>query len=80
MENMIYKYRVERNGKVVNTETNRSLKMENVRGGYERVTLSNNGKTQRHFVHRLVATVYLPNPEHDGVDCKTCENCWEKEK
>jgi|LGVF01.2.fsa_nt_gb hypothetical protein len=63
MENLIYKYRVERNGKIINTETNRCLKLENVRGGYERVALSNNGKVERYFVHRLVAMVYLPNPE-----------------
>lgn len=32
--------------------------------GYFRVTLSKCGKTKRFFVHRLVAQVFIPNPEN----------------
>ncbi len=32
-------------------------------GGYETVRLSREGVTKTHFVHRLVATTYIPNPD-----------------
>jgi len=33
------------------------------RGGYVTVRLSNQGKTTTHFLHRLIADAYIPNPE-----------------
>lgn len=41
----------------------RQLKME-LNRGYQRVTLSYNGLLERIFVHRLVAELYIPNPEN----------------
>lgn len=32
--------------------------------GYLRVTLCSNNKGQKHFVHRLVAEAFIPNPEN----------------
>lgn len=32
------------------------------RGGYYAVRLTKSGKTTTHFVHRLLATTYIPNP------------------
>lgn len=58
------KYQVSEDGYVYNTVTNRRLRLEETNRGYFRVTLSTNGKTQRISIHRLVATIYLPNPEN----------------
>ena len=41
----------------------RKLKQESCKNGYKRVTLCVNGKTSRKLVHRLVAEVFIPNPE-----------------
>ena len=32
--------------------------------GYKRVCLRLNGKKKHHFVHRLVAQAFIPNPEN----------------
>ena len=32
--------------------------------GYHRITLYDKGKKQRIFIHRLVATLFLPNPNN----------------
>jgi len=49
------------------------------RGGYITVRLSNQGKTTTHFLHRLIAEAYLPNPENkpfinhiNGVKTDNC--------
>lgn len=36
---------------------------QTVRDGYVRVILGGNGKTKSHFVHRLVAEAFVPNPD-----------------
>ena len=56
------RYEVTPQGEVINTGTGRVLKRDYNRTGYPRVTLSQDGAGKRVFVHRLVATHYLPNP------------------
>jgi hypothetical protein len=48
--------------------TNRTVRARQIssrpnQGGYETVRLSKEGITKTHFVHRLVATTYIPNPD-----------------
>lgn len=52
-------YSVTEAGVVINTRTNKILKFDLNSAGYQRVTLSNNGKLLRITVHRLVALTYL---------------------
>jgi hypothetical protein len=40
------------------------LKPEYNEKGYQRVTLSVNGKIKKYFVHRLIAETYIPNPNN----------------
>lgn len=53
-------YMIDFYGTVFSIKKGKILKQETTRG-YKRVTLSKNGKTKRYLVHRLVATVFLPN-------------------
>jgi len=54
------RYSVSSKGEVRNDKTNRILKGDLNRKGYRRVIVS--GK--RYFIHRLVAIVYIPNPNN----------------
>lgn len=47
---------IKRNGKI--------LKINILPSGYCRVLLSKDGKTKLHYVHRLVATAFIPNPNN----------------
>lgn len=40
------------------------LKPSITKKGYLRVCLSKNGVTQKHFIHKLVALVFIPNPKN----------------
>lgn len=42
----------------------RILKTRFSKGGYERVKLTKNCKGKEFYVHRLVATAFIPNPEN----------------
>lgn len=55
-------YDVDEEGRVINTRSGRQLKPEIIWDGYERVTLSQEGKLKRFRVHRLVADAFIPNP------------------
>lgn len=57
-------YLINEQGEVLNTRTNKYLKGDINNIGYNRVTLYNNKRKQRFFVHRLVATLFLPNPNN----------------
>jgi hypothetical protein len=57
-------YVVSNFGKVYSVARNAMMKLEKIKGGYERVTLCKNGKTQRFLVHRLVANHFIPNPNN----------------
>lgn len=40
----------------------RMIKQKHNKDGYQFVTLSKNGQLQNHYVHRLVAETFIPNP------------------
>lgn len=61
-------YQVSNYGRVRSLNYNRTfkcviLKQNNVRG-YKQVGLHKNGNLKNFFVHRLVATAFIPNPEN----------------
>ena len=45
---------------------NKSLKERIDRAGYKTVKLSKNGVTTTCFLHRLIASAFIPNPENKG--------------
>lgn len=57
----------------------RTLKPQPNSRGYKRVELKANGKTERHFVHRLVAIAFIENPNNLPVvnhkDFNIVNNC-----
>lgn len=57
-------YLINEQGEVLNTRTNKYLKGDINNIGYHRVTLYDNKRKQRFFIHRLVATLFLPNPNN----------------
>lgn len=59
------KYSVTDDGRVFRNKTNRRLKPDLNSCGYERVTLHQDGKRRRVFIHRLVAEAFLPIPEFE---------------
>jgi len=56
-------YKITDQGEVINTNSNHTMKKQINNSGYYRVELSRLGKQKRYFVHRLVATAYIPNKE-----------------
>lgn len=52
------------NGNVINTNTDHMMKKQINNCGYYRVELSKSGKTKKMFVHRLVASAYIPNKDN----------------
>ena len=57
-------YKISNYGKIYNIKTNIFLKPRDNGKGYLYVNLYKNSKTKRYYVHRLVATYFLPNPEN----------------
>ena len=63
-------YLISDTGKVFSVRTNKVLKT-GYRVGYEHVELNINGKAKKHYVHRLVAEAFIPNPNgYDVVNHK----------
>ena len=56
-------YQVSWWGRVTNTKTGRILKPGISGPGYLYVILSKNGKPKIHYIHKLVAREWVPNPE-----------------
>ena len=56
-------YQVSWWGRVTNTKTGRILKPGTSTHGYRFVILSKNGKQKLHYIHKLVAREWVPNPE-----------------
>lgn len=57
-------YLIYPDGKVFNKDNNKFRKL-NINGrGYQYVALYKDGKQKNHFVHRLIAINYIPNPEN----------------
>lgn len=57
-------YQVSNLGNVKNIKTNKILKPFSPVGEYLKVSLSKNGKAKQFFIHRLVATAFIPNPNN----------------
>ena len=57
-------YLINEDGQIVNTRTNKYISGDINNLGYHRVILYDKGNKQRFFVHRLVATLFLPNPKN----------------
>ena len=60
-------YIVSNTGYVRNTATGVILNPSKTRQGYVRFNLWHNGKTRSVAVHRLVAEIYLPNPDNKPI-------------
>ena len=60
-------YTVSNQGVVTNTRTGRRLKLEKIKVGYLRVTVCKGNTPSRYLVHRLVADLFLDNPEKKPV-------------
>lgn len=58
------KYKIDEDGNIFSTIRNKYLKPDLSGDGYPRYTLSNNSITKRIFAHRIVADLYVPNPEN----------------
>ena len=72
-------YIIKPDGTVINRNTNRALKHYIMRNGYHQVTLYDmQGHNKKFLVHRLVATVYLPNgdnlPQVNHIDLNKDNN------
>lgn len=55
-------YQISDIGQVKRKDTGKILK-NNIRNGYEYVTLCMNGQRKKFYVHRLVAIAFIPNPK-----------------
>ena len=56
-------YAVSNTGLVKGKKYNRVLKPE-INKGYARISLSKGGKASKQFIHRLVASHFIPNPDN----------------
>ena len=56
-------YSITQSGEVINTRTGKTKALDfNKAVGYFQVDLYKNNKRTKHYVHRLVAQAYIPNP------------------
>ncbi len=73
------KYIIDENYKVYSKRTNKPVKIIVGRGGYYTLRLyDNNNKQKSLFLHRIIATIFLPNPDDypiiDHVDRNRLNN------
>lgn len=57
-------YEVSNMGRVRNSKTGRIMKLIKNKQGYLLVALSRNGKQKNFYIHRLVASAFIPNPNN----------------
>lgn len=57
-------YSASADGRIYSHKTERWLKPNISRNGYESVELFNEGVGKRMFIHRLIAITFIPNPEN----------------
>lgn len=66
------------NGNSYYIKPEKILKNNLMKNGYCRVTLTKDGKQEQYYIHRLVATAFLPNddglPEVDHIDANPRNN------
>ena len=56
-------YSITKTGEVINTRTGKAKALDfNKKVGYFQVDLYKNNKRTKHYIHRLVAQAYIPNP------------------
>lgn len=56
-------YSITQTGEVINTRTGKARTLDfNKKVGYFQVDLYKNNKRTKHYIHRLVAQAYIPNP------------------
>lgn len=71
-------YKINNIGEIYSNMLKRNLKLVPRKDGYVRVTLYNNEGKKRYYVHVLVATIFLENPNHlpevDHKDCNRSNN------
>ena len=60
------KYKIDPNGSILNTKTNKVLKVHHNGFGYTLVVLFKEGKSKKIRVHRLLATYFINNPKPEG--------------
>lgn len=60
-------YEVSDRGSIRNARNGKLLKLQNSGNGYFKVGLCRSGQVHRHWVHRLVAMVFVPNPHNLNV-------------
>jgi hypothetical protein len=58
------KYLLSKEGLVYSKKVSKVMKFDIIKGGYLRVLLYNNDGPKRFMIHRLVALVFLPNPDN----------------
>lgn len=73
------RYEVSTRGRVRNYKTKRVLSTKRLRDGYPSIRLTKDNNRKNYYVHRLVALVFIPNPENkpcvDHVDRNRQNNC-----
>lgn len=57
-------YKINKNGEVWGCKRNKFLSICNDKDGYYVVRLSKNNKPKNHSIHRLLATLFIPNPDN----------------
>jgi len=60
-------YEVSENGMVRNTDDGYILSHDIDKDGYHKVTIGVSGKSKHFGVHRLVALMFIPNPDHKPI-------------
>ena len=59
------KYKFSNTGKIWSKSSNKERSLKPQKGGYIRFGLTNDeGKISNFFVHRLIASVFIPNPQN----------------
>jgi hypothetical protein len=71
-------YSVDESGNVYSTVTTTSRRMgilkPHIKNGYPAVNLFKDGKQKHHYIHRLVAEAFVPNPDNlPEVNHKDCD-------
>lgn len=71
-------YKISTIGQVFSIKSNKFKSQETDKDGYKKITLYDNGRSKRFFVHRLVALTYLQNPQNktqiDHIDTNRSNN------